>query len=156
MSEPTNIEKLVEAIGLLEPGNEEHFTKGGVPSVEALEAVAGVSEVTAAERDEAWEAYQAANPSDDKSEDADVDNRANAKAQADAETARADKATADLMEAAEASKKGFFVEEGKSITSRKGVRGPGDRVTSADIAAGGAGTKALSELVKKGIVKEVK
>lgn len=83
-------------------------------------------------------------------------NREDAQDRVAADKVKADKATEDLMKAAETSKKGFFVEEGKAITSRKGVKGPGDRVTATDIAAGDAGTKALSELVKKGIVKEVR
>ncbi len=49
---------LVDAIGLLNPDDESHFTKGGKPEIKALEALIGGS-VTAAERDAAWEEFKA-------------------------------------------------------------------------------------------------
>ncbi len=49
---------LVDAIGLLKPDDESHFTKGGKPEIKALEALIGGS-VTAAERDAAWEEFKA-------------------------------------------------------------------------------------------------
>lgn len=53
-------EQIVEAIGQLEPGNEQHWTKGNKPEIKALENLLGTAP-TAAERDEAWKIYQASN-----------------------------------------------------------------------------------------------
>ncbi|SDH91887.1 HI1506-related protein [Roseospirillum parvum] len=50
---------LLAAIGQLEPGNPDHWTKDGRPDARALAAVVR-REVSAAERDAAWEAHQAA------------------------------------------------------------------------------------------------
>lgn len=50
---------LVEAIALLSPDNSEHFTSSGKPTTEALSELMQ-TKVSAAERDEAWEQYQAA------------------------------------------------------------------------------------------------
>lgn len=49
---------LVEAIQRLDPSNTEHFTAGGKPSTEALSELMQ-TKVSAAERDEAWETFQA-------------------------------------------------------------------------------------------------
>lgn len=46
-----------EAIGQLDPENPEHFTKGGDPKVEAIEAILGYN-ISAGERDEVWESLQ--------------------------------------------------------------------------------------------------
>ncbi|SDH92311.1 hypothetical protein [Roseospirillum parvum] len=46
---------LLAAIGQLEPGNPDHWTKDGRPDARALAAVVG-REVSAAERDAVWEA----------------------------------------------------------------------------------------------------
>lgn len=51
---------LVDAIGKLDAGNKEHFTDAGLPRVEALEAAAGIIEVTAKERNAAFAAYNEA------------------------------------------------------------------------------------------------
>ena len=51
-------ERLIGAIATLEVGNREHFTGSGKPLVDALEATTGLNDVTAAERDVAWEKYQ--------------------------------------------------------------------------------------------------
>lgn len=53
-------EELVEAIGLLEPGNETHWTAGGVPEVSALKKLVD-RKVTAGERDAAWAIFQEQN-----------------------------------------------------------------------------------------------
>lgn len=50
---------LVAAIGTLDPANPEHFTQRGLPRVEALEAAAGIAEVSTEERDAAWAAVKA-------------------------------------------------------------------------------------------------
>ena len=50
----------VRAIGKLEVGNPDHWTKDGKPQVEALEAASGIKDISAAERDEAWTDYRAA------------------------------------------------------------------------------------------------
>lgn len=46
-----------DAIQSLNPANPEHFTKDGKPKTDALEDLLG-REVSAAERDEAWEEYE--------------------------------------------------------------------------------------------------
>ena len=51
---------LLTAISGLEEGNEAHWTKAGKPEVRALEAAAGFGDVSAAERDDAWEQFQQA------------------------------------------------------------------------------------------------
>jgi len=51
------IEDIVEAIALLEEGNEEHWTTIGRPEVKALKAILD-RKVTAADRDAAWLVYQ--------------------------------------------------------------------------------------------------
>jgi len=48
---------LVDAIGTLDPSNSEHFTAGGKPQCDALEALMN-RPVKAAERDKAWADYQ--------------------------------------------------------------------------------------------------
>ena len=50
------IELIVEAIGELDP--EDGFTESGVPRVNALEEIVGF-DITAEDRDEAWELYNA-------------------------------------------------------------------------------------------------
>ncbi|EHR39602.1 HI1506-related protein [Alishewanella jeotgali] len=49
---------LEQAIALLEPGNKDHFTNGGLPQLDALEKLVG-RKVTGQERSDAWTAYQA-------------------------------------------------------------------------------------------------
>ena len=142
----SNIDEIVEAIAILDPDNKEHFTQGGVPSVEALEAATGISEISGAERDEAWEKHLA-----------DVDAKAEAeRAKTDADAEAADKAAKDLEAASKKAKKGFFVEEGCSVTSRKGIKGPGDRVTAEVFGKGKIGEDALKNMCDAGKVKEVK
>ena len=51
------LEAIKGAIAQLDRENPEHFTKGGKPQVEAIEAVLGWN-ITAAERDAAWESMQ--------------------------------------------------------------------------------------------------
>ena len=53
---------LVAAIALLEPGREDRWTKAGKPEIRALEAASGLSGISAAERDEAWDIAQARDP----------------------------------------------------------------------------------------------
>lgn len=48
---------MVAAIDELDVNNDEDFTDSGKPRVEALEAASGISEITATERDTAWENY---------------------------------------------------------------------------------------------------
>lgn len=50
---------LLAAIAGLEAGNPDHWTKSGKPEVRALEAAAGLKDVSAAERDVVWDAYRA-------------------------------------------------------------------------------------------------
>ncbi|HHC6618075.1 TPA: HI1506-related protein [Vibrio parahaemolyticus] len=49
---------LVEAIQRLDPSNAEHFTTSGKPTTEALSELMQ-TKVSASERDEAWETFQA-------------------------------------------------------------------------------------------------
>ncbi|MCF8491363.1 MAG: hypothetical protein K9H18_19530 [Rhodospirillum sp.] len=49
---------LIAAIGKLDRANPAHFTKGGKPETKALEDVVE-RQVTATERDAAWDAFQA-------------------------------------------------------------------------------------------------
>ena len=60
---------LVEAIQRLDPSNTEHFTTSGKPTTEALSELMQ-TKVSAAERDEAWETFQASEANlDGKSDD---------------------------------------------------------------------------------------
>lgn len=56
---------LLIAIGKLEPGNPDHFTKDGKPRTDALEAALGGDEVSASDRDAAWEDFQEAKAKED-------------------------------------------------------------------------------------------
>ncbi len=53
------LDMLVTAIGELDPNqeNDENWTKSGKPQVSALEALLGVTDISAAERDEAYDLY---------------------------------------------------------------------------------------------------
>ena len=51
---------LLSAISGLEEGNEAHWTKSGEPEVRALKAATGFGDITAAERDDAWQAFEEA------------------------------------------------------------------------------------------------
>ena len=53
-------EALFTAIAGLDPENPDHFTKGGKPEVRALEKASGLTDITASERDGAWEDYRKA------------------------------------------------------------------------------------------------
>ena len=57
-AEPTRHERLVAAIGELEEGNKEHWTEGGQPDVFALRKATGIKDVSADERDAAFEAWK--------------------------------------------------------------------------------------------------
>ena len=45
---------IVEAIGRLDPGSPDHYTKSGKPEIGALEELTGYTDITAAERDAAF------------------------------------------------------------------------------------------------------
>ncbi len=53
------LEMLVTAIGELDPDkeNKEHWTRGGAPQIPALEALLKVTDISASERDEAYDLY---------------------------------------------------------------------------------------------------
>ncbi|MCK9246670.1 MAG: hypothetical protein M0P11_06925 [Anaerolineaceae bacterium] len=51
--------QIVDAIGKLEPGNDKQWTKGNLPDANYLSDVLN-HKISAAERDEAWKAFQAA------------------------------------------------------------------------------------------------
>ena len=59
-AEPTRKERLVAGIGALEEGNKEHWTEDGRPDVFALRKAVGLKDVSAAERDAAFEAWKIA------------------------------------------------------------------------------------------------
>ena len=50
---------LIAAIATLEPGHSEHWTQAGRPEIRALAARTGLRDISAAERDVAWERAQA-------------------------------------------------------------------------------------------------
>ena len=138
----TKIEQIVKGIDGL---SEEDYTSTGIPRVEALEAITGIAEITGDERDEAWKKYQAENPakemeSPEDAEDAEapldtppdplVDDTEREgdkpdKPEESAEIAEVAKATEPKEDTIEAP---YVVAEGKAITSRKGILGPGKAV----------------------------
>ena len=65
-----------------------------------------------------------------------------------------EKAAAELIEKEVEAKRGYFIEDGKSISSAKGILGPGDRVKPEYFGKDGAAV--LKRLVDSGAVKEVK
>lgn len=56
-TDPKQLDDVVEAIGQLDPDNEDHWTQANLPEVGALKEILGRN-VTGAERDAAWERYQ--------------------------------------------------------------------------------------------------
>lgn len=56
--EPLTEAQIVEAIGKLDPANDKHFTKGNKPNANVLADMLN-QDVSAAERDAAWETHQA-------------------------------------------------------------------------------------------------
>jgi len=50
--------RLLAAIGTLLPDNPDHWTKKGKPEVRALESLSALADVSAAERDAAWDAFR--------------------------------------------------------------------------------------------------
>lgn len=52
--------QLIAAAAVLDPDNPDHFTRSGKPEIRALEAASGMTDVSAAERDAAWEDYRQA------------------------------------------------------------------------------------------------
>ena len=59
-AEPTRVERLTAAIDELEEGNKEHWTEDGKPDTFALRKASGLGDASAAERDEAFEAWKIA------------------------------------------------------------------------------------------------
>ena len=57
--EPTDRAGVIAAaIGALEAGNPDHWTRSGKPEVRALERLTGLSDISAAERDAAYAAHR--------------------------------------------------------------------------------------------------
>lgn len=52
--------QMIAAIAVLDPDNPDHFTKSGKPEIKALENAAGLDDISAADRDAAWDEYQKA------------------------------------------------------------------------------------------------
>lgn len=57
-TDPERLSDLLTAISELDPDNKDHYTEAGLPQVSALEEILD-GDVTAAERDAAWEIYNA-------------------------------------------------------------------------------------------------
>lgn len=74
--------------------------------------------------------------------------KANAGAE-DAANAKSEAAAAKAKEAEDAKKPDFYVKEGKSVTSKRGIRADGDEVTAKDFEGG---KDVLDSLIKRGIV----
>ena len=55
---PTDVE-ITAAIQRLDPHNDQHWTKGGLPNVSAIEDALGGRNIGAADRDRVWEAVPA-------------------------------------------------------------------------------------------------
>lgn len=85
-------EKLQQITDAIKTLNPEDFTGGGKPKVEALEASLGF-DVSATERDDAWQAYQDASATQDDTVDPelDTDQEGNAEPKADTDQANATK-----------------------------------------------------------------
>ncbi len=49
---------ILAAIAGLEPGNPDHWTRSGKPEIRALAAASGLTDITASERDAAWQTHQ--------------------------------------------------------------------------------------------------
>ena len=59
-AEDTRCGDLAAACAALDPADASRWTRSGVPKLAALRAASGLSDITAAERDAAWAAHQAA------------------------------------------------------------------------------------------------
>lgn len=118
----TRIEQIVKGIDGL---SEEDYTSTGIPRVESLEAITGIAEITGDERDEAWGIYQT-----EKGKEGGEPEK--------------EEPEEDAVEGP------YVVAEGKSITSRKGILGPGVSVLPEYF--GPNGEAVLENLKKKGLV----
>jgi hypothetical protein len=113
----TRIEQIVKGIDGL---SEEDYTSSGLPRVESLEAITGIAEITGDERDEAWEKHQAENKPPSASPS--TSPSASPSVSTSPSTSPSAKPEKDVVEAP------YVVAEGKAITSRKGILGPGEPV----------------------------
>lgn len=138
------IDKIVEGIGGL---SEEDYTSGGLPKVEPLEAITGIAGITAKERDEAWEIYQASLPVEDDAEtpEAEAEAEAKAKEEAEAEDKAKEEAEAEKLKAR------YTVAKGKSVTYLGSIRGPGEAV---EVRGFGGGEEALKRFIDAGVIDD--
>lgn len=146
------IARLVEGIAGLNP--DEDYTNGGSPRVEALEAITGIAEITGEERDIAWEVYQAQNPPEPGSDGVKAPPEPGSDGAEASPEPEPDgvKAPPEPPEPPTETSKGTLhvVAEGKALTSRKGILGPGDEVLPEYLGKDGA--TVLEALVEKGLV----
>ena len=175
MTEPstteTKIEQIVKGIDGL---SEEDYTSTGIPRVEALEAITGIAEITGDERDEAWVKHQAENPTKDpespeaaeaaeaaeageggatedaEAEEASAEPEAVVGATEDRPTGSPQETTPEAAKVAEVAEAPYVVAEGKAITSRKGILGPGAAVFPLYFGANGAAI--IKKLEEDGMV----
>ena len=143
-----NMEKIVQAIAELNP--ETDYTKTGVPTTEALEAASGVVNISAPERDEAWAIYESRQSSEPEAGGNEPEAGGN---EPDASPS-AEEATAGLMAAAKEAEKGRFMCEGKSVTSKIGIIGPGKRLEPEYFS--GDGDAIIQGMVDRDMAYEVK
>lgn len=137
----TRIEQIVKGIDGL---SEEDYTSTGIPRVESLEAITGIAEITGDERDEAWEKYQVENATTGKPGDP---NKDKGEPEPESEPEPEPQATKPEEDAVKAP---YVVVEGKSLTSRKGILGPGVSVLPEYF--GPNGETVFKNLKEKGLV----
>ena len=133
------IATLVEGIGKLDP--EKDYTGSGLPRVEALEVAAGIVDISGEERDKAWEIYEAQEPPE-----------APETTEEDASEGEGPEPAAGALPfvSEDPACPCYVIAEGKAITSRKGILGPGKEVRPEYLSGDGAAV--LEDLVKKGMV----
>ena len=156
---------IVEAIGAL---TDEEFTESGLPRVEVLEVKTELVEISAEERNEAWERFQAEvaaegespdeeTPSDpvegtDKGEPTEPEPEPPkpVKPVKAVKAVKAEVTPKVAEDEPEAVKAPYVVVEGKAVTSRKGILGPGQAAWPKYF--GPDGDKILKDLEDKGMV----
>lgn len=174
------IKKIVEGIEGLDLDKD--YTEGGLPRVESLEAITGLAEIKAEERDKAWETHQAKSPGDDtplkdgsestgetpgatkttSEDDTPPPETVPETAGTPPEDAKESKPKAEVPKTPVASKSKateakkpqtrYVVAEGKTLSSRKGVLKEGKSVTPECISGE---PEDFEKLVKKGYIKVV-
>ncbi len=157
MSDKTRIDQIVEVVGAL---TDEEFTESGLPRVEVLEVKTELVEISAEERNEAWERFQAEvvaegeSPSDseaDKGEGDDGEGAPDTEPEPAPEPPKAAKVeTAAPKVVKDEGEKAPYIVGDKSLTSQKGILGPGQFAWPKFF--GPNGDKVLKDLEDKGLV----